>query len=583
MTQEDKKFLDLDMVANQIPYEDDQSLFKEAVNCYYAGSHRAAAILAWYATANCLKRRIYELKNEGDGIAQQEALHLSPIGEGVVGEEEQLINSARACELIDDFEEKSLRFARDMRNKCAHPTGVIPPAEAIRHVLYISSQYVLGRRGYRGISYITDIVTNQFDDSHFLANRSMAQQHCREMIERVPSRLWPQFIKLAAENRAASHTETWRENAHQFFQQLLKQVDDSMVEELTISMQLFEADAPDFFATLVGIDNRVVQFWDHHKRSQIRARLRQTSVVKMRTDEIHSWAIICAQDGLDQEDIVLIQDKFITLARFLAQEEELLQRQKIPIIQIIEQLIQDDTTSSTTASGCKYLFSTVLFKQGESDEFSQRITSIIDEIIRRFLRDNKHRELVENIRKWSTPLLAQFLKSSQLFWLECSEDNPEDVVVPFVAREELENRNPLAVPQEFQHVIGLILNKELLPEWLSEQSSAGGIFLAQLTDYDFNAHGLDRSSFEDASTEPNDFWWSRLGVLISSQQDQLLKVVGMNEDGTQIAEVANILNVLPEDIESDINYLILQGMLVQQNERYKLREDLQALIVEAQE
>ncbi len=405
----------------------------------------------------------------------------------------------------------------------------------------------------------------------------MAQQHCQEIIARVPERLWSQFIKIAADQRAASYTETWRENAHQFFQQLLKQAGDSMINELATSMQLFEPNAPEFFDTLVGIDSRVARSWDHHKRSQIRARLRQTSAVKMRSDEIHSWAILCAQDGFEPEDLELLQDKFTILARFLGREEELLQNRRIPIIQLIEQLIQADITSSTTASGCKYLFPTVLFEQDESDEFAQTTTSIVDEIIRRFLRYDKHRELAEDVRKWATPLIVQFLKATQLFWLECSEDNPDDVALPFAAREELENRNPLAIPPEFQNTIGLILKGTLLSEWLSEESYSGEIFRTQLTDSDFNAHDLDRASFEESTTEIDDFWQLRLGVRISPQQDQLLRVLD-SEDGKRIEEIADSIETPLEEIQSNIHYLTLQGMLIQEGERYMLREDLKSLL-----
>lgn len=583
MIQEARKFLDLDMVVQQIINVNDRSLFQEAINCYYAGSHRAAAILAWYATANCLKRRIFELKQEGDGIAQQEAAKLSE-GEGGVGEEETLINSARKCELIDDFEEKSLRFSRDIRNKCAHPTGIEPPAEAIRHVLLISSQYVLCRRGYRGISYVRSIVTTQFDDTNFLTNSSMINIHCREIIERVPRRLWPQFVKIAAEERGGSHTEIWREKAHQFFQELLKHASDSMVTELTSSMQLFERESPEFFATLVGIDSRVARTWDHHKRSQIRTRLRQTSAVRLRPDEIHAWAILCAQDGFEEEDLTLIQGKFPVIARYLAHEKELLLKQKLPLVQLIDDLLRDDSTSTVTAGGCQHLFPTSLFEDSNSEEFKHVIASIVSEIIGRFLRDDKHRSLIEDVRKWCTPLIVQFLSSAEMFWLECSEDNPDDVVLPFFAREELQKRHPLAIPASFNDTVGLILKGELLPDWRVENSSPGEVFFNQLTDSDFSEHGLDRTAFRKFRdrVELDEFWLTRLGVKISPQQDSLLKAL-VDKDGMSVEDLANTLDTPLAEIEADIRYLSLQGMLLQQDEKHLLREDLRALLLPSSE
>lgn len=580
--QEDKKFLDLDMVAQQIPNLDDRSLFQEAVNCYFAGSHRAAAILSWYAAANCLKRRIFELEREGDGIAQQEARNLSPIGEGVVGEEETLINSARKCELIDDFEEKSLRFARDMRNKCAHPTGFVPPAEAIRNVLFISSQYVLCRKGYRGVSYIRNMVTTQFDDRNFLANEPLIPAHCREIVDRVPRRLWPQFVKIAAEERSKSHTETWRKNAYTFFRHLVKLADDQMVEELAMAMQAFEPSSPEFFAVLVGIDRRVVSFWDHHKRSQTRYHLRQSSAVRLRPEEVHAWAVICEQDGLDDDDLDLLRDKFVALARFLP-EEELIIKQRPRIVQLIEVLLRDDSVSSSVAGGCRHLFPTTLFDRDESEGWSQTITSIVDEIIRRFVRDDKHRKLVETVQEWNSMLIIQLLESAQLFWSECSEDNPEDVVLLFEARNELEKRNPLSVPSAFLDTIGLILDGSLFPEWRTEQSIVGANFFAQLSESDFGALDIDPASFDwfPADSETNEFWGAKLGARITERQDQLLGLLAGN--GKTVQELSSLAKIPQEDVTQDIKYLLLQGMIAQEDDRFMAREDLKSVISASRE
>ena len=64
MFREAQKFLDLDMMGQAIVDEGDRSLFQEAVQCYQIGSHRAAVILTWCATADCLRRRIDDLALE---------------------------------------------------------------------------------------------------------------------------------------------------------------------------------------------------------------------------------------------------------------------------------------------------------------------------------------------------------------------------------------------------------------------------------------------------------------------------------------------------------------------------------------
>ena len=173
MITEDRKFLDLDHVCDEIISQDDRAMFSEAIRCYQIGSHRAAIILAWCVTADCLYRRIDELATEGDGGSALNDLkqHL-----GTAKYEEQLISQAKKCDLFDDYEEKCLRFARDTRSKCAHPTGVIPSAEAVRNILHICSQTVLCREGYRGISFVTQFVKIKLDDRHIFSEKTASMR-----------------------------------------------------------------------------------------------------------------------------------------------------------------------------------------------------------------------------------------------------------------------------------------------------------------------------------------------------------------------------------------------------------------------
>lgn len=580
--QEEQKFLDLDMVVKAIQNLDDRGLFQEAVNCYYAGSHRAAAILAWYAAANCLKRRIFELQQEGDGEAQKAATKLSP-GEGQVGEEETLINCAKDCELIDDIEVKSLRFAREMRNKCAHPTGFVPSAEAIRHVLFICSQYVLCRKGYRGLSYIRSIVTSQFDDNNFLANSTMITVHCREITERVPRRLWPQFVKIAAEERGTSHTDIWRTNAYKFFEDLLTLSEGHLTDELAVSMQAFESKSPSFFAVLVGINGRVAQFWGHQKRSQIRNHLRNSSVTKVRADEVHAWATICAEDGFEDDDLSLLHSKFVVLSRFLATEEYLFEKRRKEILDAIESLIRDDNTSSTAAIGFRHLFPTSLFSHVNTVEMNLSVNNIVNEVIVRFVHDSKHHELIDRVKEWNSTLLIKLLESASRFLVECSEDNADDVALLFDARKELENRNPLAVPASFADTIKSILNGSLMSEWNSDESIVGQTFRSLLTPDELSERVITSKHPDQYEVLPeiDDFWYSRLGVRISPRQDQLLRLCS-EDGGMSPTSLAHITGFTLEDINQDAAYLELQALLVRADDKYSLREDLHSFVVDAQ-
>lgn len=578
--QEEQKFLDLDMVAKAIPNAYDRELFQEAVNCYYAGSHRAAAILAWYAAANCLKRRIFELNDEKDSLAQKAAEKLSP-GEGEIGEEKALIHCALECELIDDFERKSLEFAREMRNKCAHPTGIVPPAEAIRHVLFICSQYVLCRKGYRGLSYIENIVTIQFDDTNFFANPTMISTHCREIIERVPPRLWPLFFKTAADKRGDTHTETWRNNAYTFFGQVFAYADDSLINDLALSVQSFESKSLEFFAVLGGIDKRVSHLLGHHKRTQIRARLRQSSAMKLRSDEVHAWATICAEDGFESDDLDLLRDKFAPLARFLLAEEHLLEKRQLEIIDVIEKLIRNDETSRMAAMGCKNLFPTKLFDHINTDQMHLLVTNILNEVIVRFLDEPKHRELMDEVKKWNSSLLVKLLESAPRFLVECSEDNPEDVVFLFYAKQELENRYYYAIPTSFADTIRSVLKGSLMPEWNSDESTVGRIFRSQLNAEELSERIITTKPQEqiEIPQETDEFWYSRLGVKVSPRQEQLLSLF-TKYGGMSAVDIVEITDSALDEVSQDIQYLELQALIVRQDEKYTLREDLHSLLAE---
>ncbi len=304
MIQEDRKFLDLDMVAQQISHEDDRSLFLEALTCYHVGSHRAAIILTWYATANCIRRRIEDLAADSDGMAQQALTILHQI-DGKVHYEQTLLDKGQECELYDKFEGKCLSFARDQRSKCAHPTGYIPSAEAVRYILFVCSQYVLCRRGYRGIAYIRDIVNFKFDDPYFLSkNQLEITQHCKAIIDRIPKRLLPQITKLACKERPNQQSEIWKENATRFFLELLVYANDEMAtRSIAYGLQGYESTDPNLFSVLIGLNTRVAQFYEPQQRSQARRQLTSRMLQgKPNPQEINSWANLCAVDGFSQED-----------------------------------------------------------------------------------------------------------------------------------------------------------------------------------------------------------------------------------------------------------------------------------------
>jgi hypothetical protein len=473
MEPEEKKFLDLDMVAEHILHAGDRDMFREAVKCYHVGSHRAAVILVWITSADCLKRRLEQLHNEGDHLAQLAITELK-IVEGMAVYEENLIAQGRKCELFDDFEEKCLRFARDTRSKCAHPSGVVPSAEAVRHILQLCSHIVLCRTGYRGVSFIRDIVTTQFDDPFFLPYDHHAKDHCERIIQGVPERLWSQFTAIASQERPKAEPANWRKNALGFFKVLMDAAKDSgTATDIANGVLGFEAQAPDFFAALVGLDDRVSTLWQKQKRDQARARLVEVARMKIDPGSVRSWATICTHDGLGEKDKELLQDRIAYLARHLPQS--FLDRRRAELLSLLADMTERDVTTERAAIALKHLFRTDLGNTTNAD--SERI---LRQAIQRFVRSEMHRQLLEDVRSWKDALLVQLLTLSESLLLECDEDNADDILIVFEAASELAGRNPVLFPDAFTDSSLRFLKGELQADWKKEGSVAGGTFLRHL-------------------------------------------------------------------------------------------------------
>lgn len=474
MYREENKFLDLDMVAERITDSGDREMFREAIKCYYIGSHRAAVILVWMATADCLERRLEELKSEGDIVARDAIDQvLTPI-KGQASFEESLIAQCKKCDLFDDYEEKCLRFARDTRSKCAHPSGVLPSAEAVRHILEICSRIVLCRTGYRGISFIKDVVTVQFDDSCFLPYEERSKESCIKIIEKVPERLWHLFTTFAAQERPTAPTETWRKNALNFFKILLENCsDDSLATKIAKGMQGFEAHASEFFAALVGLDRRVTRFWDKQKRDQARARLANIPLSQVKDYEVVSWSTICEQDGFEKDDLELIKNRIHILSKYFP--KGFLEARIKELFDLIAEMSEDDNLANKAASALENLLSSSL--ADSSDGNSKRV---IKQVIERFKFNQKYRKILSNITSWKDSVIIQFLELSEDFILECNEDNSDDIYILFEAVSELSKRNPLLVPIQFYESVKATLKGSLQGEWRTEDSIVGGIFKSQL-------------------------------------------------------------------------------------------------------
>jgi hypothetical protein len=304
---EERKFLDLDIICDQILNEDDRKMFNEAIRCYQIASHRAAVILAWCVTADCLSRRINELAAENDGSAQKAQTALNNVA-GTAKFEEVLIVQAKVCDLVDDYDEKCLRFARDTRSKCAHPTGVVPSAESVRHILHICSQIVLCRNGFRGISFIRDFVKTKLHDRHLFSNVQRIEADCKYFIEKVSERIRLQFGSEIAEYFDDS-SPCWAGNALIFSKHLFSLSSQETAKKIATKLQSIEDKNRLFFSTLVGLETRE-GIWDEQEVNQSKSHLREAlQTGKVDDFQFLAYSNLCALSALDSDDKLLLKSR----------------------------------------------------------------------------------------------------------------------------------------------------------------------------------------------------------------------------------------------------------------------------------
>lgn len=500
MIAEEKRFLDLDHVCDQILSQQDRDMFNEAIRCYQIGSHRAAVILAWCVTAARLEQRIEELASDGDGTAKDAHVVLENV-KGTAVFEQNLLDQARQCELIDDYELKCLTFARDTRSKCAHPTGVLPSAEAVRNILHICSQMVLCREAYRGMTFVKYFVQTKLDDKYLFSDKNRISDTCKYYVGKVPDRLRPQFAACCAEHVINGVSQHWKTNAVQFLSELMGNSDPDLAVKTARKLRPIESSDKPFFSVLVGIDQRE-GVWDSNDRSQAKAHIRdKLTSGKIDFIEFQSYANLCSIVDFTEEDKALIKARFSALSELIAQHTLLQENRRTELLAMIIDAAKDEDLKQQVLKGVTSLISAELFSQ-PVDEVGQ----FVEYLIESDWREESLSELFLMCSDWSNSLKAFLLKSSEKFLLECSEDFPDDILVLFDAANSLLSMNPSMLPAEFEDVTKELVSGDTTMSWFDEQGDAWRTFIGQ-TDLIRSKHGAHLptiSSLTLPSLEPEE-------------------------------------------------------------------------------
>lgn len=473
---EERKFLDLDIICDQIPNEDDRKMFSEAIRCYQIGSHRAAVILAWYVTADCLSRRIDELAAENDGNAQEARTALSILN-GTAKFEEVLIVQAKVCDLVDDYDEKCLRFARDTRSKCAHPTGVVPSAESVRHILHICSQIVLCRNGFRGISFIKDFVQTKLHDRHLFSNEQRIEADCKYFIEKVSERIRLQFGSEIAKHFDDS-SPNWAGNALIFSKHLFSLSSPDIAKKIATKLQSIESKNRLFFSTLVGLETRI-SIWDEQEVNQSKAHLREAlQTGKIDDFQFLAYTNLCALSILDSDDKLLVKSRLSLFSERISKYPLFQYKCAASLIDIVLDALSDTGTAREQALKSLDVFSSL--EDVFTEPTIEKNDCFVDALIQENWQDENISSTWQSASSWSVSLQVALLKKTEDYILECSEDTPEDILVVFEVVESLIKRAPNLLPYEFESTIKKIIDDDLKPSWFEERGKAFRAFIGQI-------------------------------------------------------------------------------------------------------
>jgi hypothetical protein len=474
---EERRFLDLDHICDQIIDDSDRNMFNEAIRCYQIGSHRAAVILAWSVTADCLFRRIGDLAAENDGGAQAAKTALHAV-ENTARFEEVLIVQANKCDLIGEYDEKCLRFARDTRSKCAHPTGVVPPAEAVRHILHICTQIVLCRNGFRGISFIKEFVTTKLRDRHLFSNEQRIQADCTYFIEKVPDRVKAQFGSLIAQEFDSSDS-VWLDNVLIFLRELFNYSENSVLVGVAKKLQEVEGKDRHFFSIIVGLSERQ-GIWSDQEVNQSKAHLRD-SLLSGRVDSkvFHSFGNFCFLTSIDENDANLIKSRFSVLVAHISSHVAFQKSCGPRLLAIVMDGLSDEGPVQEQVRKGLYQFSCLDFVFRE--ELPDENKAFVDVLIKDNWRDTNISAVWQQVSSWPSALLSAFMSLTSDYLLECSTEYPEDVLILFEAATALAQKAPGLIDGAFEQALLDILEARFAPDWYSELGEARQNFLGQVS------------------------------------------------------------------------------------------------------
>jgi hypothetical protein len=355
---------------------------------------------------------------------------------------------------------------------------VIPAAEAVRHILYICSQIVLCRNGYRGISFIKDFVAIKLKDRHLFSNNQRIETDCKYFLDKVPERAKLQFGTEITKNFDSSDY-IWLENTLIFLDQFFLFSDTNSSIEMARKLQGIEKKDRKVFSLIVGLSQKA-GVWDSQEINQSKSHLREIlSSGKVDARQFKSYGNLCALNSIEENDSDLLKSRFSLFIEHISKHEFLQEKCGNQILSFVIEAFDDEGISREQVM--KGLADFSCLDLTFTDQSAEKNEKFIENLIQENWREENMVNTWEQVSSWSPFLLSALTNKTIGYLSECSEDFPDDILVLFDGVSNLVQKSPGLIDGSFEQAIIDIFENKVRLTWYIEKGETYQNFIGQIS------------------------------------------------------------------------------------------------------
>lgn len=198
--------LDFDEILVSVKNPQIQKYLEEAIKSYRIGNYRSAILAVWVATMFDLVKKFEILVEQRESIAIDKWKQLEPKIKNHQNWEQELIQAAKAADMISRYEADTLESLSKTRNRYAHPSfdevGVLfdPTPEEVRYFIRALYDIALSQPAQLGAFYVNQLLesiknSTFFSEQPFPDQLTQLKDSVVEKIKKINSRQIPRLIK----------------------------------------------------------------------------------------------------------------------------------------------------------------------------------------------------------------------------------------------------------------------------------------------------------------------------------------------------------------------------------------------------